>query len=245
MSVAGTSSLLEYVLLNALKGKVGNLFDFTQDSNGLQLNVKPADPNMPVLMVDHLGVSDQGLSGSLRLNIQQDQPATTGALIPGFPIALTAFEVSLQKGNFSNTHIAGQLHIPYFETVVDVELGIEGNGYSLSLAAQQSDPSRMTADGRVKLDLSLPGGGKVELIVDSLAIAKFDQDYKLKLGGALTIDVAGLSLPSTGFKGLWIDSHGHVELEGGWLNLPDHTAVDFYGFHLELKRLGIGRDSLG
>jgi len=32
-----------------------------------------------------------------------------------------------------------------------------------------------------------------------------------------------------------------VELDRGWLNLPEHLHMDFYGFSAELTQMGFGR----
>src|SRR5207244_1359657 len=34
-------------------------------------------------------------------------------------------------------------------------------------------------------------------------------------------------------------------LDGGWLDLPDHLHLDFYGFALEITKLGFGKDEKG
>ena len=70
------------------------------------------------------------------------------------------------------------------------------------------------------------------------------------LGGKLLITTSTtstptLNWPSFDFKGLRIDNQGHVQLDGGWITLPDHTALDFYGFNLSLQKLGFGTDSNG
>jgi hypothetical protein len=237
MQLTETSSFLTYTLLNAVKNKLGDTFSFARDFNGLQLKVTPS--GAPALHITDLRVDEQGINGSLSLDVKGHP---TNQIIPGFTITLTAFEVALHNGAFSNTQITGQLHLPYFEVDLDVEIGVQNGGFSLSLATHQSAPNCMTPDGHVQLELP---GNLGEIVIDILEVSEISGEFKLKLSGALTLSVGDLSFPTVAFKDLWIDNRGHVELEGGWINLPNYTAIDFYDFYLELKRLGIGRNNNG
>ena len=40
---------------------------------------------------------------------------------------------------------------------------------------------------------------------------------------------------------LAIDSDGNVQLDGGWLNLPQQFTLKLYGFQLEITKLGFGK----
>jgi hypothetical protein len=100
MQLTETSSFLTYTLLNAVKNKLGDTFSFARDFNGLQLKVTPS--GAPALHITDLRVDEQGINGSLSLDVKGHP---TNQIIPGFTITLTAFEVALHNGAFSNTQI--------------------------------------------------------------------------------------------------------------------------------------------
>src|SRR3972149_5203564 len=48
-----------------------------------------------------------------------------------------------------------------------------------------------------------------------------------------------------GINEFLIDSKGHVHLDGGWLNLPNQKAMNFYGFQMEITKFGFGKTEDG
>src|SRR5262249_21219484 len=158
-----------------------------------------------------------------------------------------AFEFTLANGGLASSHIAGELTIPYFTDggnlqKVDVEFGVKADGsLSVTLAAQQSDPGKMTPNGLGKLPYHICADTTIELDLMSLEVDKSAAGvFEIILSGKLLISSLGLSWPNFDFKALRIDSNGHVSLDGGWIDLPDHTALDFFGFHVALQKLGFG-----
>ena len=98
----------------------------------------------------------------------------------------------------------------------------------------------------MQLTYDLGSVGTVELDVASLEIDKSaDGTVIVVLSGTLVITTADLDWPSFELQGLGIDSKGNISLNGGWINLPSQTALDFYGFHVALQRLGFGSDDSG
>ncbi len=69
--------------------------------------------------------------------------------------------------------------------------------------------------------------------------------WQLTLTGAIALDTVGIDWPEVQLRGLSIDSKGNVKLQGGWIELPSHTAIDFFGFHVGLQRLGFGSEVNG
>ena len=142
--------------------------------------------------------------------------------------------------------------IPYFTNsdgsseTIDIEVTVgAGGALTVTLAAQQSDPSTMTPEGLVSLQYDLPLGSSIDLEVATLEIAEKAGVWSVTLTGSLTLDTAGINWPEIELRGLSIDSTGHVSLQGGWIDLPSHTAIDFFGFHVALQKLGFGSDTTG
>jgi hypothetical protein len=211
------------------------------DGNGISAGLKLSGGQ--TIDLDGLVVNAQGISGRLYIDGLDANPLSA-TLFDGFTIALTAFDITLAQSGLAASHIGGQLTLPFFTgSKVDVEIGTKADGtISISLSAVSTQST--TPDGLVQLNYQLPGGfGSVEIDVASLEIDKAtDGTWTIVISGNLIIEAANLSWPSIELHGLGIDSKGHISLKGGWIDLPSKMALDFYGFHVGLEKLGFGSD---
>jgi hypothetical protein len=222
------------------------------DGNGISAGLKLSGGQ--TIDLDDLVVNAQGISGRLYIDGLDANPLSA-TLFDGFTIALTAFDITLAQNGLAASHIGGQLTLPFFTDnngdpkKVDVEIGTKADGtISISLSAISTVPNQSTTpDGLVQLNYQLPGGvGSVEIDVASLEIDKAaDGTWTIVISGNLIIEAANLSWPSIELHGLGIDSKGHISLKGGWIDLPSKMALDFYGFHVGLEKLGFGSDTNG
>jgi hypothetical protein len=226
------------------------VLNISDDGNGITAGLTL--PSGQSVNIDNLVVNGQGLSGRLFID-GLDANALSATLFSGFTIALTAFDITLAQSGLAASHIGGHLTLPFFTDsggnlqTVDVEIGTKADGsIQISLSAVESTQGT-TSDGLVQLIYGLPGGlGKVEIDVASLEIDKSSGGtWTIILSGNLIIETADLNWPSIELKGLGIDSKGHISLQGGWINLPNQMALDFYGFHVGLQKLGFGTDANG
>lgn len=204
------------------------------------------------LNIDDLAINAAGLSGRIMIEGLDTAPLSA-TLFDGFTIALTAFDLTFAQSGLAASHIAGHLTLPFFTDsagnpkTLDVEIATKADGtVSITLSATESVQST-TPDGLVQLDYDLPGGlGSIEIDVASLEIDReADGTWKIVLSGNLVIEAASLSWPSIELRGLGITSKGAISLQGGWIDLPSQMALDFYGFHLALQKLGFGSDPSG
>jgi hypothetical protein len=222
----------------------------SDDGNGITAGLTL--PSGQSVNIDNLVVNSQGLSGRLFIDGLDTNPLSA-TLFDGFTIALTAFDITLAQSGLAASHIGGHLTLPFFTDssgnpeTVDVEIGTKADSsIQISLSAVESTQST-TSDGLVQLIYDLPGGlGTVEIDVASLEIDKSSSGtWTIILSGNLIIETPDLNWPSIELKGLGIDSKGHISLEGGWINLPNQMALDFFGFHVGLQKLGFGTDASG
>ncbi len=192
------------------------------------------------LVLRNCAIGTGGVSGKLEFHYTPAYDATTktfsgrgsGTLF-GVPFAMADVVLDIRQNAFRESQITGSLVLPYFEERVDVELGFNlGGGFT----------ARLTAENGL-LTLSKPG--ILNLTVDSLGF-RFDGGlFTTIIGGKIKPDVAGLDWPTFEVKELSIDSQGNVRLEGGWLDLPEQYSLDFYGFQLEITKLGFGKTDDG
>jgi hypothetical protein len=255
-----TLSLLPVSLLESLGLKIvqqaadaafgAGVLTLSDDSSGIGAGLKL--PGGQTVNLDDLAVNSSGISGRLFIDGLETSPLSA-TLFDGFTIALTAFDLTLAQNGLAASHIGGHLTLPFFTDssgkpkTVDVEIATKADGsLSISLSAVESVQSS-TPDGLVQLIYDLPGGaGTVEIDVASLEVDKSaGGTWTIIISGSLILEVAGLSWPSIELRGLGIDSKGHISLQGGWIDLPSQMALDFYGFHLGLQKLGFGSDQTG
>lgn len=237
------STLVSHV--NSALGASADAPVLTVSDSGSGISLALAMPGEPTVALDNL-TTDGGLGGRLHID---DIPADglSASLFGDFTVALTSFDLALAQGAFVSTDIAGSLTIPDFtgsgnDQTVDIEVAIRADGsLAVTLAAQQSDPSTMTPDGLVTLHFPFPDDlGALDLAVATLEITETGGTWSLTLTGSLTLTTADLQWPEVDLRGLSIDSAGNVSLQGGWIALPSQAAIDFYGFHVALHRLGFG-----
>ena len=246
---AGVQALVERVN-DALHAPVSEPVLTYSDSDGISMAV--AEAQAPKVIVEHLQSGAEGVSGRLFIEIPEEHPLSA-ELFGDFTVALTAFDLTLAKGAFVSTNITGSLQIPFFTNedgspeTIDFEVAVRADGsLAVTLAAQQSEADKMTADGLVKLHYQLPAESSIDLSIATLELEReADGVWQLTLTGAIALDTVGIDWPEVQLRGLSIDSKGNVKLQGGWIELPSHTAIDFFGFHVGLQRLGFGSEVNG
>ena len=221
---------------------------FSADSSGLSMSV--ALTGGEAITIADVGVGAQGFSGRLSLQGVDPQNPLQTTIFDGYTIGLTAFDVTLSNGGFAQSNVAGQFQVPFFTDgsnpkTIDVELGFNADGsFSVALAATQS-ASPTTPDGLVQLTYAV-GAATIEIDVASFEIDQTpDGAYKIVISGRLSISTADLQWPSFELRGLGIDSKGGISIDGGWIDLPNQTGLDFFGFHIALQKLGLGSDDSG
>lgn len=249
MSVSAPPTLTEAALgwlVSQVNSSLGDVLSVSSQ-NGLSVTFNTSDG--PSVDFGNMQFGAAGFSGTLGIDLSAGPLSME--MFGGFTVALSAFSITLTDNTITATNIAGALTIPYFTDsngnpeTIDIEVAVgAGGALTVTLAAQQSDPSTMTPDGLVTLKYSL-ADSSIDLEVATLEIAEKSGTWTLTLTGSLTLDTVGIDWPEIEFRGLSIDSAGHISLQGGWMDLPSHTAIDFFGFHVALQQVGFGSDSTG
>jgi hypothetical protein len=240
------NAALQY-LQDAVNQSFGSQLLTINVNGGLSLTVTP--PGEPTLALDNLQFNAGGVSGHLHIDGLDTTPLSI-QLFGDFTVSLTVFDLVLANGGFASTQIGGKLQIPFFTNAdntpetVDIEVAIRGDGsLAVTLAAVQSGAT--TRDGLVDLSYTLPVGS-LDLMVAALEVGKNANGiWQVAISGSLSISTPDIQWPTFDLNGLTIDSQGHVSINGGWIDLPSQAAIDFYGFHIALQKLGFGTDANG
>lgn len=170
-------------------------------------------------------IGNGGFSGT----VASDWTPPLSTTLFGMQLSLSRVALTFVQNAFSEAEIRGQITLPYFDEPVDVEITPSLNG---PFAVRLSSASGL---------ISLNKPNILDLTIDSLGFEIDDGVFTAKLSGVVTPLVGGLDWPTFNVKELSIDSEGHVRLEGGWLDLPDQFALEFYGFQISITKIGFGR----
>jgi len=159
----------------------------------------------------------------------------------GMKFALKDFTIEFKQNALTESTLNGWVILPYFEKPLQVDIGLDLKG-TLTVEVSATQPPEFNTSSAAGL-IVIEKRGICKLTVKSL---KFEysaaEGFLLRLGGKLRPTALGLDWPEFDVKELTIDNRGKVKVEGGWLDLPEAKKLDFYGFTLELTKLGFGTD---
>src|SRR5205823_6416536 len=140
--------------------------------------------------------------------------------------------LSLLHNALTRASVQGLLLLPFFNQPLRVNVGLTTGG-DCTIEIPSSQPASLGASPSPNALFSLEIPHLLRLGVQSLALERKAGVFSVRFSGRLTPLVGvdeGLVWPDFQVKELAIDSNGNVHLDGGWLDLPDHLHLDFYGF---------------
>ncbi|MEJ7607947.1 MAG: hypothetical protein WKF37_17190 [Bryobacteraceae bacterium] len=93
--------------------------------------------------------------------------------------------------------------------------------------------------------VSVRKNGIFDFAVETVTLQVADGVLTTRLSGEIKPLVAGIDWPTFQIRELAIDSEGNVNVEGGWIDLPDQYSLDFHGFQMAISRMGFGKTEDG
>jgi hypothetical protein len=187
------------------------------------------------LVLRNCAIGSGGVSGTLEAHYSPTYDSGTktfsgngaGELF-GIPFGLKDLNLVIKQNAFVESKITGQVLLPYFEEVVDVEIGINIDGGLTAKLTGESGLYTFTKPGILSFKLVSIG-------------FNFDSgSFSVVLSGSLKLLYGNLDWPEIDLEGLTIDKDGHIKIEGGWIELPKSASLDFNGFIMELTKIGLG-----
>ncbi|MBB3189209.1 hypothetical protein FHR94_000431 [Halomonas cerina] len=184
----------------------------------------------------HIGTG--GISGTIGLNTENydtDQSVTTSSqTLFGIPFLLTELDVQFVQNTFSKADITGKLRLPFFDQDVEVELGIDLDGNLTAELTGEDGLATVSKDNLFKFE------------IDSLGFSVEEGVPAVSLGGTLTPTLELLSdAPGVRIDELRIDAEGNVDIQGGWIDLPDQYRAEIAGLGFEITKFGMGYTAAG
>jgi hypothetical protein len=192
------------------------------------------------MTITNCSIGTGGFSGGLALNY--NPVFDTNTLTFSGPGSGTLFDmqfgvkslgISFKQNSLEEGFIAGSMVLPYFDAPLDLTIGLSlDGGFTVALSS---------ATGLI----TLTKPGLLILTLESIRFSLGQGVFSVALSGEIIPDVGGMDWPAFRVKELVIDSQGNVKLEGGWLELDEQYALSFYGFQLEISKLGFGSTDNG
>lgn len=177
-----------------------------------------------------------GFCGSVSLDMSASVTGYNDAIAKtafGFGFTFQSISIDFKQNALTASSIKGFLKVPFFDEVLQVEIGLTNDGdFTVGVASD---------DGLLVLEVE----NVLSIEVSGIEFAQEDGVYFFKLSGKLTPQLAGLDWPSFDLKGLTIGSDGNVKVDSGWIDLPEPQALDLYGFRMEISRIGFGNEEDG
>lgn len=184
-----------------------------------------------------IGIGTGGLYGQISAPVDF---SSTGKVLGGdMEGSITSISLQFVQSIPVEATLKGNILLPFFDERVNVEIGINLDGsFAVKLAGVDNDGL-----------LILTKRNLLTLSVESLGFEKKpNQPFSaVKLSGSLTPLVGSpeLSWPTAKINEMTIYTDGRVDLDGGWLNLPEQFHLDFHGFSAELTQMGFGETDDG
>jgi len=181
------------------------------------------------LSVREAYIGNGGFSGTVADTWSPPLRATLG----GMNLSLRSASLTFVQNSLAASALEGTLNLPFFERPVDVTVGLSlDGGFTVRLSS---------ARGLATLTKE----GVLELKVESLGFAVAQGVFTATLAGSVKPLLGGLNWPEFKVDRLSIDSEGKVQIDGGWLNLREQYALDFFGFRFEITKMGFGQTDDG
>ena len=200
------------------------------DDVGVELSNLELDSN-PSLFLDYAFIGRGGFSGRIDL-----QNLNLSGSLAGFTFTLQDFGLTLVQNSITASNLAGRIELPFIDHPLGVQIGLNvDGGFTIALSSVQ--PSGAAYEGGL---VKVHKEGLMDLSLESIRFALDQGVFTVALSGEITPLAAGLDWPTFRIQELAIDSQGNVRVEGGWLDLPDQYVLAFYGFQLEIAKIGFG-----
>lgn len=191
--------------------------------------------------------SDNGLAWDTTLT---PEPRYTGKMVGklfGFQAGLGSIEIEFKQNSLIKASLNGEIFLPFLDKRIGVDLTINpSDSMTVRLTSPIAnqvppvDPNDPLPHLNSEALLYIKKPGLVEAYLESISFEESSGSRYVRLCGKIHPLIAGIDWPEFYVRELAIDSSGKIKLEGGWLDLPETKKFDFYGFTIELSKLGFG-----
>lgn len=164
------------------------------------------------------------------------QPPLQTTLYGDLSGGLRHVRIAVEQNHLTAFEISGSLIIPYFDEPVDIRVNLKPDGaFTVTLLGGDADGITLTREELLALNIKALTVSKDENNVGKVVVS----------GGLEPLLMAsdGLQWPRLDVTDLSIDSEGRFSIKEAWLDLKELATLDLWGFHFELRRIGIGSEA--
>jgi hypothetical protein len=172
--------------------------------------------------------------------------------LSGFDGAVQKLELEFRQSALVACEIAGCIYAPYIKRVIGLDIGLDGDGGFTAIAQAptckftNNDPTAAAGPAKPGYILSADIENVFKFDVSRIEFhAGGGKPASLSLSGRVKLVIDSFDLPAVEFKGLSIDTAGHVAIEGGWLDVDQAKSGPLSGFPLQITRIGFGVEKDG
>lgn len=213
--------------------------------------VKPGT-RVPPLSLAHAAIGSGGFSGTVAIGLPEsadaeiredvlegyrDDPSTipttlVHADIEGMVCILQYFGITFAQSIPSASRVAGYLYMPFASRWIRLEAQVGGPDADLMLSLGGTDE-------RPLIDLDTEW---LEVQADELRYFLKDEVHWVGVKGSARPKIGDIQWPKFKLDELRISGDGDIEVDGGWIELPQQQVIDLGGFRVEIRALGFGRE---
>lgn len=210
----------------------------------------PLPPAIRIAM-HNAHIDSSGFTGeaSLDLNLSYDEgngefiyltddpvnPTPRATIYGDLSGGLRHVRIAVEQNRLTTFDISGSLVIPYFDQPIDIRINFTPSGmFTVTLLSGSADGITLTKEELLALRIRALAISKGQNNVSGVAIS----------GGLepLLMSSDGLQWPQLDVTDLSIDTTGKFSIKEAWLDLKELATLDLWGFHFELRRIGIGSE---
>ncbi len=155
--------------------------------------------------------------------------------VNGAQAILQHFGIEFEQSVPKESSINGHMYLPFAEKWFKFKGSIGGpDGDLLINIAGAGDRPLISLDNKW-----------LEIQADSIEYVLKDGIHYAAVSGSVRPKMPeDIDWPKFRVERLMVGSDGSIEIEGGWLDLPESITLDFYGFKIDIAEVGLGNDEI-
>lgn len=184
------------------------------------------------LTIENAGIGAGGFTGSVAFSWRRER-GYLEAEFAGMGLRLYEIQLALEQNVPKRGAIESALKLPFFDDWMGLDLGFKPDGTFTAKIKSPEDSDDL---------VTLRQEDLFELTVESIGLEAKLESFNVIMSGRLKPLLADLDWPVLDVKALSIDEHGKVDIDGGWIDLPEQQTFDFHGFQITLSEMGFGSE---
>ena len=192
-----------------------------------------------VLSLGELSKSTEDISENI-LNKEEPLPAhlvglnTEDTQLNEMQVIFQYFGIVFKQSIPTTGIITGHILMPFVEKWIKFKASFCGpNGeIMLDIGGSMNNPLIKLENDWIKIE------------ADSIAYEMKDGVHYAIVSGSIKPKpkLDNLDWPKIKVDRIWISSHGDIEIEGGWINVPNMETLDFHAFKINIEEIGLGNE---